>query len=161
MLKVLNKRSFFAKLDALPRKIDRHFAKRIETIMAFAMGSLTKKTPVKSGRAVRNYVATTDYPYTGGIMEPLGVGPIEPTNELPLGPESRRPANTAAAVATLKNVTTRPNPYRRYFITNKAPNISGLEHGELPEPPYKPRSPNGMFAVTVQEIIARLQSGVL
>ena len=103
-----------------------------------------------------NYVATGGAPYSGSVKE--AGEPVEATNHLTLGAEQLRPGAAAVATVTLAAVDF-TDPFQVYWITNKSPNIQGLEDGLLPEAPYTPRSPAGMFGVTVEELKRQLSSG--
>jgi hypothetical protein len=81
----------------------------------------------------------------------------EPTNKLPLGAEANRGRAESISKATLATVNY-SDPYQVFWIVNKSPNIGGLEAGELPTKPFTPRSPQGMFGVTLQELAALLDS---
>lgn len=102
-----------------------------------------------------SYVASVGQPATSGVSQ--GFEPVEATNQLPLGAETLRPRAERRSKATLATVNY-DDPFQVYWITNDSPNISGLEAGELPEEPYTPRSPQGMFGVTLQELTALLES---
>lgn len=132
------------------------FREKVRALMSEAMRRLLEKTPVNTGQAVMNYVASSGSPATGPVKQ-AGKA-VEPTNKLALGQERLRANAEAISHATLANVDYR-DPYRTFYIVNKAPHIGGLEYGALPKAPYVPRSPNGMFGVTVEELMALLGSG--
>lgn len=155
---VMNGSAFSSGLDGMAIRVRKKFQLRIYRIMHFAMTKLLARTPVNTGRAVSNYVASTGTAYSG-VVHP-GVAPVEATNPLPLGAERLRGQAEAISRATLANVNL-ANPYQAFYITNNAPNISGLEHGELPMEPYRQRSPNGMFRITLMDISAAIRTGKL
>jgi hypothetical protein len=99
-----------------------------------------------------SYVASAGQP-SGSSQS--GMTPVEATNRLPLGSERLRSSAEQRSMATLASVDF-SDPFKVYWITNSAPHIGGLEAGELPEEPFRPRSPAGMFGVTLQELIALL-----
>jgi hypothetical protein len=70
---------------------------------------------------------------------------------MPLGAEPRRHPNEEAADASLLalNFATRSRP----STSRTTRRTSGLELGILPGPPWKSRSPNGMFGL-VQAFVA-------
>lgn len=105
-----------------------------------------------------SYVASSGQPFAGAASG--GRAPVEATNKLALGSERLRGGAEAVAMGTLARVNY-SNPFQVYWITNNAPHIGGLESGELPEEPYTPRSPQGMFGVTLQELIALLESNAV
>ena len=100
-----------------------------------------------------SYVASSGKPATANNN---GYDPVEATNQLPLGTETLRPRAEQKSLATIATVNF-DDPFQIYWITNSAPHISGLESGELPAEPYTPRSPQGMFGVTLLELAALLE----
>lgn len=132
------------------------FRKKVTRLMSEGMERLMDKTPVNTGQAVMNYVASVGSPYSGSAIEAGRA--VEPTNKLALGAEQLRGGAEAVSRSTLRGIDYK-DPFKVYWISNNSPNIKGLEYGELPYDPYTPRSPQGMFAVTVQELISRLEAG--
>ena len=148
---VANPRQFARGLDNSYNRFEKKWKIRLKKIMNKAMVNLIRRTPVHTGQAVRSYVASAGAPYGGAAgAKPK---PVEPTNQLALGAERLRGGAKNAAMATLATVDY-TDPFAVYWITNKAPHIGGLEAGELPSAPLTPRSPQGMFAVTLQELAA-------
>lgn len=156
MSAVANAGGFLAGVENYEKRFHKMFQKRVRTLVHEGMRRLLAKTPVNTGQAVMNYVATGGTPY-GGPVKQAGKA-VEPTNKLPLGAEKLRGAAEAISKATLADVDF-SDPYKVFWITNRTPHIGGLEYGELPKRPYTPRSPAGMFGVTVQELMALLGSG--
>lgn len=153
---VANGRQFLNGIDRFEERFEKFFRKRVRTLVHEAMRRLISKTPVHTGQAVANYVASGSAPYGGPV---IGAGdPESGTNSMPLGPEKNRGGATATAMATLASVDF-SDPFKSFYVTNRAPHIGGLESGSLPGDPYTPRSPAGMFGVTVQELVALLDSG--
>jgi hypothetical protein len=103
-----------------------------------------------------NYVASSGAPKSG-VGKKAGPA-VEATNKLSLGTEQLRGGAEAVSRATVATVDF-SDPYKTFWITNATPHIGGLEHGSLPARPYVPRSPAGMFGITVQELMSLLQSG--
>lgn len=155
---VMNGRQFTSGLDKSVDRFNRMFGRKMRLIVNAAMKRLIDKTPVHTGQAVMNYVASKGTPYGGPVIE--GPDPAEPTNRLSLGSESLRGAAVSVAMGTLNGLDYL-QPFDAYWISNRAPHIGGLETGSLPEEPLVPRSPRGMFGVTLQELSALLQSGGL
>jgi hypothetical protein len=152
---VVNADNFISGVDEFEERFQRMFRDKVRRLVYEGMFRLTRKTPVNTGQAVMNYVATGGAPYNG---PPRSAGKaVEATNKLPIGSEKLRGAATAISVATLAGVDF-SDPYKTFWISNNTPHIGGLESGSLPEAPYRPRSPAGMFAVTVQELMSLLQS---
>ncbi len=155
---VINGRQFTNGLDKSVKRFNKMFGRKMRMLVNEAMKRLIDKTPVQTGQAVMNYVASKGTPYGGPILE--GPDPVEPTNPLALGSERLRGGAVSIAMGTLKGLDYL-QPFDAYWITNRAPHIGGLETGSLPEDPFTPRSPRGMFGVTLQELSALLQSGRL
>ena len=131
------------------------FRRKMRMLVTEGMRRLIRKTPVNTGQAVASYVASAGTPTSRVANRPE---PVEATNRLALGQEKLRGQAEAAALATLSGINY-DDPFQSFYITNAAPHIGGLEHGSLPGAPYTPRSPGGMFGVTVQELLALLSSG--
>ena len=157
MSAVLNATAFNAGLDRAEERFQRMFKERVRRLVHTGMRSLIAKTPVNTGEAIMNYVASSGTP--SGSHRRAGKA-VEATNKLALGAEKLRGPAAAISFATLATVSF-DDPYKVYWITNNTPHIGGLEHGLLPEAPYVPRSPAGMFAVTIQELMQLLGSGTL
>lgn len=157
MLTVTNQSAFLSALDAFEERTTTLLREKVTRLVSEAMRRLLAKTPVNTGTAVMNYVATAGTPYSGPVKGPAPE-PVEPTNDLPLGTERLRPAAEAHARATLAQVDF-SDPYNVFWITNRSPHIGGLERGALPRTPYVPRSPQGMFGVTKEELASLLASG--
>ena len=153
---VMNSGSFMRGLDKSVVRFNRNFALKVRTLMNEGMRRLIARTPVHTGQAVSNYVASVGQPNSGPVA--LGRDPVEATNPLPLGAERLRGGAARVAMTTLTSLSYK-DPFQNYWITNRSPNIAGLEAGELPLEPLIPRSPLGMFAVTLQELAALARSG--
>jgi hypothetical protein len=153
---VVNANEFIKGLEAYEKRFHLKFRNRVSMLVTEGMLRLLRKTPVHTGQAVMNYVASVGTPY-GGSAKQAGE-PVEATNRLRLGQETLRGPAERVALATLSSVSF-ADPYKTYFISNNAPHIGGLEYGSLPGDPYTPRSPAGMFGVTLQELKLLLASG--
>lgn len=153
---VANPRQFNQALDRFYERFERRFRDRMTMLVKAGMVRLIRRTPVHTGAAVMSYVASVGQPARQPASTGLGV--VEATNPLPIGAEQNRGPAESVAMATLSNVRL-DDPYQVIWITNNSDHIAGLEAGELPEEPYTPRSPQGMFGVTLQELIALLESG--
>jgi hypothetical protein len=134
-----------ASIDALEAR----FAQNIETLCEDIDKHIKALTPVNTGEAVRNYIWTTGTP-NSTVYKAIANGPTGPTNSMRLGSEPRRPANEAAAAESLKSLNLKANPFATIYLSNVAQDIVGLELGILPGPPYRSRSPQGMFGITSQ-----------
>lgn len=149
-----NAASFIAGLDNYEERFHQMFRKKVRMLVHEGMRRLIAKTPVNTGEAVMNYVASGGTPRSSSKE----AGPaVEATNKLALGAERLRPRAAAVATATVGSVDF-SDPYNVFWITNSTPHIQGLEYGLLPQAPYSPRSPAGMFGVTVQELMMLLNS---
>lgn len=155
---VANEATFIRALDQYERRFERMFRTRVRMLMSEGMRRMLARTPVHSGQAAMNYVASVGAPASGVVKK--GFKPVEATNDLPLGIERLRKRAEAISLATLSGVDY-TDPFQNFFITNSTPHIGGLEYGALPSEPYTPRSPSGMFRITNQELIALLSSGKL
>ncbi len=153
---VVNARSFNAGLGKSVTRFEKKFGLIVRRIVQEAHRRLIAKTPVHTGQAVMNYIASKGAPSSSGVIE--APDPVEATNPLPLGAEQLRGGAVRIAQASLDSLSF-AEPFDTYWIVNRAPHIGGLEAGELPEDPLTPRSPLGMFAVTLQELNALLKSG--
>lgn len=122
----------------------------------FVHKSLIDKTPVWEGQTVRNYIMTLNAPFVGEYAA-SGGGDTGRTNSMALGAEPRRGVNAAAALQS-GSVLNEDNCFTHIFITNNSEAVMGLELGLLPGAGYKPRSPQGMFGITMQELMNRLKS---
>lgn len=145
-------------LNASIKRFEKKWMMRNRVLVSEAMKRLIAKTPVFTGQTVRNYVASNGRPYSGEVKS--GSHPVEATNKLPLGVEQLRGGAAAEAMATLASVDF-SDPYDVFFITNRSPAVAGLEIGALPQAPLSQRSPQGMFGVTLQELTAMLDLGII
>jgi len=155
-----NAQSFIASnkfFEKIPRIV---LTKTLRAVTKVVHRSLLAKTPVYTGETVRNYILTMDSPHGGVVFPPIGIQDTGPTNSMSLGTEPRRAANEAASLATQGNLNL-SDPFKKIFISNASPAVAGLEMGLLPPPPLRSRSPQGMFAITLMEVSARLSSGAL
>lgn len=150
-----NSVSFMTGLDKSVKRLDVKMQRRVRILIEEGMRRMLRRTPVHTGKAVMSYVASAGTP-SGGSSQ--GFTPVEATNILPLGSESLRGQAESVALATLLAMDY-SDPYKTFYVSNNADNIAGLEAGELPAAPYTPRSPQGMFRVTLQELSALLDSG--
>ncbi|WNL50647.1 hypothetical protein RPALISO_58 [Ruegeria phage RpAliso] len=152
---VANASQFISGLERSEKAFEGMFRERVRKLVTEGMRRLIAKTPVWTGQAVASYVASAGAPKQAN--KPQGV-PVEATNKLALGSERLRGSAAAQAMATIATVDFR-DPFQTFYITNDAPHIAGLERGELPGDPFTPRSPAGMFGVTVQELMLHLNTG--
>jgi len=160
VFRVVNAKSFAAGLDQIIPRFKKKLGQRLDRIVREAHRSLLDKTPVHTGKTIRNYIVSMNTPVTNTFAA-IGDGFPGPTNQLSLGAESRRSANAAASMATLGSVNFK-NPFQIAYISNTSEAIQGLEFGSLPSGEGKQqRSPQGMFAVTLEVISAKVAAGAL
>lgn len=150
---VSNPLQFNRGLDAYVTRFERRFQNRMRMLVSEGMRRMLRRTPVHTGQAAMSYVASVGQPKSSSNS---GYEAVESTNKLPLGAEVLRPRAEQRSLATIASVSFE-DPFQVYWITNSAPHIGGLENGELPDDPYVPRSPQGMFGVTLQELTALLE----
>ena len=150
-----NASTFAKSLKDVSPRWNRKVATRIINAARFVHQSLIDKTPVWEGQTVRNYIMTLDVGYSGKI-DPIGEGATGQTSKMGLGDEPRRAENASAALET-GSILTLDNAFSRILITNNSDNVAGLELGQLPDS-GRSRSPNGMFAITLEELLSRLNS---
>ncbi|AMO44099.1 hypothetical protein DSS3P8_041 [Roseobacter phage DSS3P8] len=153
---VVNGSRFISGLESYEERFHKMFRNKVRRLVTEGMDRLLRKTPVNTGQAVSSYVASGGSPKSSP-PGPRGK-PVQATNHLPLGAEKLRAQSEAPSRATVAGIDF-ADPYKTFWITNNAPHIGGLEAGSLPNEPYTPRSPAGMFGVTVQELVALLSSG--
>jgi hypothetical protein len=156
---VSNADAFLSRLAREPDRLEKRMVKLVSGIVRFAHRGTTRRTPVHTGQTLRNYTWTVGAPARGVKGDPGGPA-TGATNRMPLGPEPRRGAAQAEADASLGALVL-TSPYQKFYLTNNSPQVVGLEYGRYPLPPLRQRSPNGMFRITLQEIITRLNAGAL
>lgn len=146
-----------ASIDAL----ERQFAQGINELVHEIDTHIKALTPVNTGQAVRNYIWSRDVP-NSIVFSAIDNGDPGRTNEMALGTEPRRGINESAAAESLGTLGIGANPFGVFYLTNNSPDIVGLEMGILPGPPFKSRSPRGMFGVTDQTFNALVSTqGIL
>lgn len=132
-----------ASIDELEARI----AANIEALIEQVDTHIKALTPVNTGQAVRNYIWSRGTANTT-VYKAIDNGPTGATNSMTLGSEPRRGPNEAAAAQSLESLGIKANPFGTIILSNYAPDIEGLELGILPGPPFRSRSPQGMFAIT-------------
>jgi hypothetical protein len=132
-----------ASIEALERK----FAQNIQNLVQEIDHHIKALTPVNTGQAVRNYIWTLNNP-NSVVYQAINNGPTGATNQMALGTEPRRGVNEDAAADSMNTLGLMNNPFGIIYLTNNSPDIVGLEMGTLPGPPFKSRSPRGMFGVS-------------
>ena len=150
-----NAASFARSLKDISPRYQKRVAERIVNIARFVHKGLIDRTPVWEGQTVRNYIMTIDSGFSSKL-EAIGSEPTGQTSKMGLGSEPRRLENEAAALDS-GSVLSVQNAFSKIYITNNSDNVSGLELGQLPDA-GRSRSPNGMFAITLEEAISKLNS---
>lgn len=158
MMKVTtNEAQFFSGLDRCLAEIEQKFARRVKEVVYFIDRKVHERTPVHSGQAVRNMIWSMGQANSATL--PAIETPADPgyTSGMGLGSEPRRGANEAAARESLSALSFK-NPFTVYWLSNNSPDIGLIEDGASGLP-GKSRAPNGVFAITMADVIAKLKSG--
>lgn len=134
-----------ARLSQTPKKIRAHVSKIVCRVVHEIDRTIHPKTPVWSGRAIRNMIWTKGAP-NATEYEPIAVGDVG---------DGRRAMNSAAARQSLDALDFK-NPFNTYWLSNNAKHIVELEAGLLPYPGKHPV--DGMFGMTYAEVVAKLGS---
>lgn len=132
-----------AALRKVPKNVERRFSKIIQRTVIQIDESIHERTPVWSGRAIRNMIWQKGSP-NSIEFEPIGAGEEG---------EGRRGANSAAARSSREALDFK-NPFDIYYLSNNARHIVELEAGLLPYPGKHPAG--GMFGMTYAEVITKL-----
>jgi len=119
---------FNREIDAFARKIPDRATVLQKKVALEALRRLVSKTPVKTGRARGNWQVTIGDPASGQV-ERLDINGAETIKE------------GVAAIADLP-------AYQLVWISNNVDYIERLEHG------HSKQAPEGMLAVTVEELRA-------
>ena len=151
---VLNEAAFIARLNQYPRTLQRNYTKRLKLAIDMVTDRVLSRTPVYTGRTVRNWRWTMDAPF-GGVLPAIGSGQPGQTSGMALGSEPRRGPNQADAKAT-KDTLSLGRPWRKFFLTNNAPNVGALEAGVAPDA-QRSRAPSGMLGISLIELEAFLR----
>lgn len=147
--------AFLNGLEALKKKPDDIIRRQMMVVLRLANQKVTIRTPVHTGKSLRNWVWTMDQPSPASNLDALGTGETGQTSKMSLGAEPRRSENQAAVDASFAALDL-SKPMRAYWLTNNSENILDLEYGQLP--PGASRNPNGMVRVTVEEILQALRT---
>lgn len=141
--------------------LERRFAQNLDELVNEIDTHIKSLTPVNTGQAVRNYIWSRGIP-NSVVFSAIDNGDPGHTNTMALGTEPRRDVNESAAAESLGTLGINANPFGVFYLTNNSPDIVGLEMGILPGPPFKSRSPRGMFGVTDQTFNALVSTqGIL
>jgi hypothetical protein len=135
--------AIIAQMQGIEDKVKRQFAKLVSRVVLEIDTTIHPRTPVWSGRAIRNMIWTRGAP-NATEYEPIGGGEVG---------EGRRGPNSAAAHAT-RQALDFSNPFATYWLSNNAHHIGDLEAGNLPYPGKHPV--DGMFGITYAEVVAKL-----
>ena len=156
MTEVINMNSFIAGLEKLKGEPEKIIRRKLEVVLRLVHKGVTSRTPVWTGKSLRNWVWTMDQPSSASNLPALGSGDPGPTSTMPLGAEPRRPANQAAVDASFATLDL-SKPMRAFWLSNNSDNIVDLEYGMLPTP-GRSRNPAGMVRVTFEEVLQALRS---
>lgn len=102
--------------DEIERKLKAKFGRKVELAVTKMVEATAARTPVHSGKTVRNWVASENVPIFTDLPA-LGSGPIGETSKMALGTEPRRRANEDEALASLRRLDF-SEPYKKYFLAN-------------------------------------------
>lgn len=149
--------SFLSDFEKALDGIKEQIGRRVRDIVYLLDQKLHERTPVWSGQAVRNMIWSMDG-NQGEVFAEIPV-PTEMggTSSMALGSEPRRPVNQQAAQATLAELDF-SDPFRVYTIANNSPDMPLIEDGSSGLP-GRSRAPNGVFAITVADVMAIIDSG--
>ena len=153
---VINLNSFLSGLERLKKEPEKIVRRKLEVVLRLVHQGVTSRTPVYTGKSLRNWVWTMDQPSASSDLPALGSGDPGHTGSMPLGAEPRRPANQAAVDASFATLDL-SKPMRSFWLSNNSENIVDLEYGMLPTP-GRSRNPAGMVGVTFEEVLQALRS---
>lgn len=140
-------------LEGLLDKPEEIMRDRMKKITLQAHHSIVNKTPVHTGKAVRNWHWSVGSP-SGMVFDAIDNGPTGQTSKMSLGTEPRRGPNQQASLDTLKSLSF-DDPFQKFILNNNDPNIGALEYGQLPTPQTS-RNSAGMVRITVQNLLLSL-----
>lgn len=148
---------FLAGISTAPPRLVLGFGKMVQRVVTDMHQGACARTPVHTGEALANMQWSMDHE-DGEVFPAQGSGPTGATNSMALGTEPRRAENQAMADHSLHRLSF-TMPFHRYIFQNNSLTAGPLESGIWPLAPFRQRSPQGMFAVTMAEVAARLQGG--
>jgi len=142
-----NIESVCERMERIPARIETIVAGQVLKIVYAIDVGVHEKTPVWSGRAIRNMIWSEGTPNRTEFEE-IKSGNVEN--------EGRRSANAAAARQTLNTIVGRikRNPFGAFYLSNAAKHIYELETGQLPSPERSRVPPGGMFGLTYAQVRA-------
>lgn len=157
-------------LDEIEREIDSLEQKAVAELKDASrqlLDELFSRTPVWSGRTVRNYVFAVGGSPGGGEVEPIGgpgyqagkgwraqrEGDPGPTSQMSLGSEPRRPENEAAARADMEGALSALQNLQDITVGNNSRNFDAVDAGEAPVP-GRARNPGGVMILAHQALVA-------
>lgn len=138
-----------ARMQGEPDRARQFVHERLRKMIVWFDGKLHERVPVWSGRAARNMIWSQGSP-NATEFEPDGTGEYG---------ESRRAANQALAQATLTGLTF-TGAIGTYYLANHARNIGLIEDGAAPTP-ERSRTPEGIFRITIADLMLALDKGVI
>lgn len=111
------------------------------------------RTPVWSGKTVRNYAWGFNGAPSGGQQDELGSGPKGPTGSLGLGDEPRRAENEAAALAEMEGVLGGVTELGTLCVDNFSDIWDLVDNGSAPTAD-RSRNPGGVSILAEQAVKA-------
>jgi hypothetical protein len=151
-LYISNLSSFISGLEKAKKVPEEIIRKKMIRVLSHIHQKVTIRTPVHTGKSLRNWVWSVDKPATTSNLPALGNGEPGQTSKMKLGTEPRRAVNQAAVDASFAALDL-SQPLRAFWLSNNSSEILDLEYGKLPTP-GRSRNPAGMAAVTFQEALA-------
>lgn len=150
--------NFMKKFANVEQKVTARVRTLVQKTVYYIDAKVHERTPVHTGLAIRNMIWSVDAP-AGAAHDAIDTGPTGYTSRMALGAEPRRAANEAAARQSLQALDF-TDPFHVYYLTNLAEDMTLIEEGSAGLP-GRYRAPNGVFAITMAEVEARLKSGAM
>lgn len=154
-------------------ELRRKFGSRVGRAFVTLAETAFDRTPVYSGKTLRNWVASEDVPVFQDLPAVASPAATGQTSTMPLGAEPRRAANEAEARATLRSVSFK-NPFKKYFFSNGsrvddadptyqaefagASRAEMVEYGSLPSTTSPRNQPQGTLQIAVDRARDDLRS---
>ena len=137
----------FAKIESRIKKtLEEEVTFRTKELTRYFTERLLKYTPVYSGKTLRNFRWQQGRPYSGPILEALGIGKLPRRSmDIPMGSEERRPANERDVWIGWSSLNFK-DPKAKFYIVNKYPLATDIDQGTV-----KVRM-TGMFRRAVQDV---------
>jgi len=155
-VKIVGIEALSAALKKEIKNLEQEAMREVEKAARVLTLELFKRTPVWTGETVRNYTWSIGTSSSGVLKGALGGSP-ENTNTLPLGSESNRAINQAAALNDLSTI--RLSKLQNMAVTNTIPRQKWdlIDNGSAPTSAgLTPRNPGGVSKIATQAARRRL-----